>query len=329
MTKDYNQKILSSVENSLPPGRKPVPYLMDLLSLSKESAYRRVRGEIPFSFEEVVRLSSDLDLSIDAIVGRKDKNRAFFDLQAGPEVSPQDSFLEMLRQNTEIFRQMSESKESELMISLNRISVLFYTLPENLFKFFYYRYLQKMGKFSTNFSFSELKVPSEIISLFEKHKRYSRNIKNVTYVFDHDIFIRVIKVVLYYYRRNLLTEEEFLSIRDDLFFIFDRIEKLSVKGVNEFGTNYSLYLSSLDINSNCLYGKYDDREFAQFFPYLDNPMIVYNEEVCAVQKKWIDSLKKYSTLITQSSEMLQSLFLNKQREYINSMSDTHNFNNFI
>ena len=50
--------------------------------------------------------------------------------------------------------------------------------------------------------------------------------------------------------------------------------------------------------------------------------IIYtrNKEITARHKLWIDSLKKYCTVISQSNELLQAEFLNKQREYIDNIA---------
>lgn len=51
---DISQKLISRILISIPDNINPVLYLMDLLDLSRESAYRRIRGEIPFTFWEIL-----------------------------------------------------------------------------------------------------------------------------------------------------------------------------------------------------------------------------------------------------------------------------------
>ncbi len=42
---------------------------MNVLSLGKGAAYRRLSGEVPFSFEDVARISRKFGISLDKIVG--------------------------------------------------------------------------------------------------------------------------------------------------------------------------------------------------------------------------------------------------------------------
>ena len=65
MKKNLNSVLIAIVLDKIPTTIKPVSYLMELLNLSRESAYRRLRGEISFSFEETAKLSTALDFSVD------------------------------------------------------------------------------------------------------------------------------------------------------------------------------------------------------------------------------------------------------------------------
>ena len=53
-------------------------YLAGKLALGRESVYRRLRGEIYFTFEGIVALLLDLDFSIDNIIGTQKNENAFW-----------------------------------------------------------------------------------------------------------------------------------------------------------------------------------------------------------------------------------------------------------
>jgi hypothetical protein len=66
MSKLLTTKNIAAIPKSI----KPRDYLMKKLSISKESAYRRMRNKVPFTFEEVVTISLDLGFSLDEIAGK-------------------------------------------------------------------------------------------------------------------------------------------------------------------------------------------------------------------------------------------------------------------
>jgi len=51
---NLNKIVLTKILDIMPENLKPVTLLMEVLDIGKESAYRRLRGEKPFSMEELV-----------------------------------------------------------------------------------------------------------------------------------------------------------------------------------------------------------------------------------------------------------------------------------
>ena len=67
MTMNLNKIVLTKILDIMPENLKPVTLLMEVLDIGKESAYRRLRGEKPFSMEEIYKLSLVLNFSLDEI----------------------------------------------------------------------------------------------------------------------------------------------------------------------------------------------------------------------------------------------------------------------
>ena len=53
---------------------------MDILYLGKEATYRRLRGEVPFTFAEVATISQHMGISLDKIVGADLNDNAIVNL---------------------------------------------------------------------------------------------------------------------------------------------------------------------------------------------------------------------------------------------------------
>ena len=70
MTMNLNKIVLTKILDIMPENLKPVTLLMEVLDIGKESAYRRLRGEKPFSMEEIYKLSLVLNFSLDEILER-------------------------------------------------------------------------------------------------------------------------------------------------------------------------------------------------------------------------------------------------------------------
>ena len=316
---NLNGKIVTAIRENIPRNQKTVGYIADLLSVSRESAYRRIRGEKEFTLEETHKISCDLNISIDEMFGSIGNECVYYNLQANTLFDPENSFLEMLRKNNELVKQLIRSPKTEVIAALNRLSFITHMPYKNLFKFLYYRYLYQIHDVPLNFYYSTIVIPEEIEQLRQEYTYYSPSINNITYIMDNNIFPKVIKEILYYYKRNLITRDELIVMQEDLYYLVDVIERMVKYGLNDGGSKRAVYISTFDLDSNFRYIEYDDTVISEFWVYPVNPLTIKDTNVCALQKKWLGGMKKYSTLISESSELQQSEYLNTQRNYIKNM----------
>ncbi|MBF0648924.1 MAG: hypothetical protein ACK5KN_02255 [Dysgonomonas sp.] len=313
-----NEMLVTSINNSLPEGEKLVSFLMDLLNLSRESAYRRIRNEIPFTFEEVIAISLKLGLSLDEIAGQEQKNRAFFDLPVPKSADPLDVYSEIVDVAAEIYKKMQKSKESEIFFTANQLPFPYYMLYENLSKFYYYKWIHKTQEVPLNFYLSEFSPPSQVSTVHKRYRYAATKVNQVTAILCPSFILSTVKEIIYFYRRRLITKEELFLLQEDLYKVINKLENDTRKGVDENGVKTDLYCSTLNIASNSIWFRHDNETGTQFWTYTD-PITVYNTEVSKRHKMWIDSLLKYSTLISQSNEIQRSEFFNKQNEYVKNI----------
>ncbi len=62
---DVQQSFFQHIKNNLPAHLSLVDEVAALLDISNDSAYRRIRGEKPISFEELQKLCSHYKISLD------------------------------------------------------------------------------------------------------------------------------------------------------------------------------------------------------------------------------------------------------------------------
>ena len=61
MTKNYIVKeLINEMKERIPPGHNLANYLTDTLYMGKEAVYRRLRGEVAFTFDEIAVISHNL-----------------------------------------------------------------------------------------------------------------------------------------------------------------------------------------------------------------------------------------------------------------------------
>ncbi|MDR3217814.1 MAG: helix-turn-helix domain containing protein [Dysgonamonadaceae bacterium] len=304
---------------NIPQGIKPVDHLTDILGIGRGSAYRRLNNEKFFTFDEIAKLALKLDFSIDEIIRGNIEEQISSELQVMMSLSPEENFLAMIMEYYKWIERISQAKNA-VIISVKRLDSMFTTQFETLTKFLYFRWMHRSHKTTINSSFSDTVLPSEIIDIHKKINSRINLINEITVILNRDILLNLIREVRYYYNRKLISEEEVMLLKNDLTEYVNFFEKVMQKNVNESGPTYYFYLSLLDIESNCICAKFNEKMVSQYCISAIKSTVITDQNVCKIQQQWLESLKKYSVLITQSNEILQAIFLKKQQEYIESIT---------
>ena len=325
MNKEQNDFLVNRILENIPKEAKPASYLSDMLDISIESAYRRFSGKIPFTFEEISKLSLTLNFSVDDIIGlNMTDSRAVFELQADELVGSSRAFTVMLQKHLNYSKKQEGANQSETIIAMRHLTIFSVLHFETLFKFFYYKWTHQMEDVPFDYFFSDVVIPEEIINLLSEIKKVSRNLKNneTTIICNPSVCLTTIKEIQYYTKRGLINDNELQLLKKDLSNWVDSTEMMIKTGINEQGARCNYFLSSFDIiESNSIYTEFDGQTESQFWIYTMNPLTMSKPGICKMHKEWFNSLKRYSTYITQSNEILQVEFLNKQREYIDAIEN--------
>jgi hypothetical protein len=320
MSEKQSELLVTKILECIPNNIKPIELLMELLNIGKESAYRRMRGEIPFTFEEITKLALTLDFSVDEIIGKNKDERIFLDLLANSSSSHEESFLAMMKEYYRYIELLAKAHEKELYCTFNRISLAVSMGYDMLFKLYYYHWKHQTYNVSINDLFSDTLIPPEINAIRLQFKHIRPLMNNVNYIIDRGIFLNIVREIQYYYNRKLITDNEITLLKEELSDMLKNIEIIMQTGYNEYGATTNYYLSMLDIETNMNCATYDNNIASLYWLYPINSIVVINQEICNMQKKWIESIKKYSILVTLSNEILQTEFISKQYEYLENMT---------
>jgi hypothetical protein len=288
---------------------------MKKLGISKESAYRRMKDKVPFSFDEVATISLDLGFSLDEIVGKNT-----FTLRQEENSDSEKSFLEMLREYRDYLQTIGESRKEFLLVSMNSLNLFLLVEYDCLFKLFYYRWQQHFRNITGRRAFSLLSVPEEARSLQEEIRTRIQTFRLVDFIIGKDLFLSLAREIQYFYNRKLITSEEVKKMKKELLHLLGKLEAwMQEDGKAE--EEYNFYLSLLNVENNMICGASGERNIASlYWLYSGKILTTRNKSIGDMHKKWMEAQKKYSILITGSNEMLQVDFIDKQRDLIENIT---------
>lgn len=313
--------LIEKVLENIPHNIKPVDYLMDMLNLSRNAVYRRLRYEKSFSFSEIVKLSSLLGFSLDDLASSTDAElHSDYFPEKNSKITADSSIISLFDHFKILLTDFVDADNSQVIITANRLQILSIGAVEPLFRFLYYQLMYQLREISVNYPFAKVHVPESILSLNKKFSPFFRSVNNKDYIIDSNLYLNIARDVQYFYRMKLITESELLSIKEHLHTAIKHTETYMQMGLNDLPIKKSrFYLSGMEVTSNSLYSINERKEESNFWLHSTNPIHTTNKRVCHMHKVWIDSLMRSSTLISGINENVRFEFISKQFEFVDNM----------
>jgi len=317
---NFHSKIVNEIIKHSPEDRNPVNYLTRTFSMSKETAYRRLRNKIPFSIEEVVVIAQCFNLSIDELLELKTSNNFLLNKDLSNSQDPVDIYSGLLRDDIDFMEKLIVSKNMKIAATLNSIPFRF--LPyKSLFKLDYCHYLYSSGKIPFTTQYSDIEIPPAINDLHDTGAFCFSRLNNITCIVDSMLFSNVINKIRYYYRLKFLSADDLHILQSELFNLLEMYENLLRNGKNSAGSNYALYYSFFNIETNLVFFEYDGNCQLQFWIYPESPVLIKNnQQVNVIQKRWIDSKIRNSMLITKTIDINQIEMLRNVHQQISNLT---------
>ena len=316
MNDNVRNYLIKTIQEKIPAGTSMAVYLSDTLNIGRESVYRRIRGEINFTFDEIAILSLRLGFSVDNLIGLKQSDNALFNIHMLQNSDYFDIYVNKMKEYGSLFREMHDLPNTKALASVNTLPYFLHIKYENFSRFRIYKWLYQNQKINSNDKFADFALPEKVLKTHEEFYQDVQRIPNITIIMDDNIFWSAAKEIKYFLQRGLLSKDDVMALRDELYDMLETIEQIAAEGVNKSGVKVLLYVCAVDLEASYMHIEYGDSQFAQVRIFSISAIDSYNEGLCKIQKEWIESLKKFSVLISESGEMQRFEYLNKQYEYI-------------
>jgi hypothetical protein len=293
-----------------------VNMISGILSMGKESAYRRLRGEVLFTFSEVAKLAQGLNISLDNMVGLKNIRRAVFDLSLIKMENLFDKYYEVLDGYVEVFKVLKRDPESKIKLAFNTFPYMFVAPYPTIARFQLFKWINQIRVHQTMTPFAALDLPDRVKDIQQVFVKEMHGAGSTTFLIDEGMFASFVRQVIYFARLKLVSREEIKQLQEELFALLDDLEALAIRGTFENGNEVVIYLSDFGFKLSSAYFECEEFLMCDLRLYSMNRVRSCNIKLCQTQNDWIESLKRYATLITHSGEIQRAVYLEKQKEYI-------------
>ena len=314
---DLHRYLLGALQNKIPEQTKLVKTLMDILCMESGAIYRRLRGEVPFSFYEVVNIAEKLDLSLNNFIYTDAVQIDRFELTIVEYTDMDEMDYKQWEDYLSLIHSVKDDPQSELAESSNVLPVTLYAKFDALAQYFLFKYHYLLHESKGRVSYSDIVVPERLDRIYKSYCNATKNFAKTIYIWDYLIFRYLVNDIRFFSDIKLISADDIRKIKNDLLALLDDIERITFRGHFEgTGKPVSFYISDINLDADYSYLKINDLHMTHVRTFILNSVASTNPHSFKRIKDWIHSLKKSSTLITQSGAAFRADFFDKQRKAV-------------
>lgn len=326
---DLQSLLFHEIKEKLPSHLSLVDEISELLNISYDSAYRRIRGEKELSMRELSLISQKFDISMDALFNLKSDSVVFRHIYFHPpDVGVKQLLLGILHD----LKRIKESKVNEIIYAAKDPPIFqYFAFPEIAsFKMFFwektlYRFPQHDGK-----KFAIKDYNEEIKSIGEKVLTTSLKIPTIE-IWNEDTFNITFKQIEHYWVSGLFENKDDIKILcDKLYTWIEHIKKQAELGFKFlYGTepagvegSYHFYENEVVLNDNTVYVETDSFKATYITYNVLSLLITTDPGLCDGAKSYLKGILKESVLISSVNAKERHRFFNRLLEKIETFRNT-------
>ncbi len=326
-TTELQQQLFAHLKESLPSHISLVNDLCELLDLSADSVYRRIRGEKPITLVELKKICTHYKLSLDQLLQLQNQS-VLFDAP-GMNGAPGE-FIDYMKAMLAQFQYFNSFKQKEIRYLCKDSPIWYFYLFPGIaaFKtFFWSKTINNQASLSNKlFSFDEFPY-TDCYETGQKILEEHNKITSIELWNLESIHSTINQVAYYRDAGNFRSKQDLELVIDSFHQWLDHLQLQAEKGVKFMpgATDVSerapiqFYVNELILGNNTMVITLDDTRLSMItysvFHYLFTKDQRFTDKVLGS----FDTLLSRSTLISKTGEKDRNRFFNALREKVNEL----------
>lgn len=317
------QAFFNHIKSKLPAHLSMVDEIAELLDISNDSAYRRIRGEKPIGLDEIQKLCKHYKVSLDQLL-QLDTDTVIFSANLGDiRAYNLNNYLEGILSSLTLIKSLPDSQ----FYCFNKDIPMFYFMqfPElAAFKFFFWKRTIMNYPDLAKQQFKGEELDNEMVETGKKIIKTYVQIPS-TEILNEEIVLVSLKQIEFYREANLFQNKHvLLKVYTQLEELVNHLELQAEQGLkflyNEKASPSSapnnIYINECLLGTNSIYVDAGDRQMTILNHAGINFMSTYDKRFCDYTFNNIKNTIRKSTHISIVGEKERSIFFNSLREKI-------------
>lgn len=304
------------VRKHLPPHVSFADELAEILAISKDSAYRRIRGETILSLDEIKKLCEKFNISLDAIIGSSSEFASF---RYRIVDKTQFTISDWLHTILENLMKLPTNGGGELLYFAKDLPVFYYFNSPLLsaFKIFFWMNSVLRYDHDQSLKFDPGQVPKEMTSLGKRiYDRYASTMR--TEIWSEETWNVTLRQIEFYYECGFMAHPSIaVGLCDEYLDLLNLIRRCAGVGYSQNKeSSFDLYKNDLLIADNTILFRIGERRIV-FIPYNSfNILTTTNEVFCKQTDDYLINLISKCQKISTIGEKERQIFFNHIGEKI-------------
>lgn len=299
-------------------------YMGEILYLSNDSIYRRLRGETQLSLQELKTICQHFGLSADTLINLRRENQITCDV--GKVGKSQNGFIDFLKGLNLELEKLNQFANPQIIYSGKDIPFFYNLMFPKLFAFKYHMWMQVFALnpdyIHKNFD-PEIK-DAELITAARKTLQVFNGVPSIEIWNEENINGILIQIDFYKNSKYFSSAAEIISLYDEVDELISHIEKQAETGYKflpgqnpDFQQgNYSMLINKVSLSDNLIWVRSGDR-CKTFINYtVLNFISTHDIGFCKEVETYLHNIIRRSTQISQENIKMRSIFFNHQHQKV-------------
>lgn len=323
--RSVQEQFIQRLKETIPPNHSLVDEMADLLGVSTDSAYRRIRGETALTIDEVSKICSHYRIPFDyaSVPGGKGDSVTFSYNHLAEKPESFEKYFENILAD---LRTIKPLEKKEIIFAAEDVPIFHhFQFPKlSAFKLFYWsRSILNTGT-SEDKMFEPSVVSQKMLDTVQEIYQLYLHIPSIE-IWSEDTLNSTLKQVEYYWESGMFkNKQDMLDVLDEVSKMIKRIEWQAAHSTKFPGEvpgasttqNYTLYNSELMIGNNCVLISAGAGRRVYISHNTFNTMVTSNTGFCEETNNWLKNLIRKSTPISGVSEKQRFRFFKSMHEKI-------------
>lgn len=318
-TQTVQDVFFQKLKEVMPPSIGMAEEIAELLNVSIDSAYRRIRGETALGINEIYTITKKYGVSLDNIFSSLGDTVTF---KYTKLVDSKENFIKYLNNIQNHLKTLNNFPDRKLYYVAEELPIFYSFFNKKLteFKLFYWqRSVLNVPEFQGQ-KFKTGLVDKELIELaYNCYLEYKKTPS--VEIWTSETIFTVTKQIEHYAESGVFENKQDAldligTLREMTAYLKDCADT-GRKEISDKTENFQLYHSEVVLGTNCIYINVADAKHAYISFNTMNSLNTNNNEFCEETEHWVKNIIKKSTLISGVAEKQRYQFFSKLNNYIN------------